>query len=136
MGVVTASISVTYGREGGWEIRRENPAYRLAHRWWPRAPRVYLGLAFLRFFSLLPLRRISKLRMFNAPSSSIPTVPTNLTTEKASTYHFAADLTFTFPRSRRKRVRGNVGSNCDALPINRTLGMGRFGTSVLSGLSG
>src|SRR5260370_34661699 len=38
-GVVTASISVTYGRAGRWEIRPENPVYSLAHRFGPRVPR-------------------------------------------------------------------------------------------------
>src|SRR6266403_4359900 len=42
-----------------------------------RVPRVYLGSAFLRFFSLLPFHRINNLRLFNALSSSIPTAPTN-----------------------------------------------------------
>src|SRR6266849_9436942 len=53
------------------------PRTTLARRLWPRVPRVYLGSAFLRFFSLLPSRRINNLRAFNAPSSSIPTAPTN-----------------------------------------------------------
>src|SRR5271169_3171679 len=43
-----------------------------------RVPPTYLGLAFLQFFSLLLFRGINKLRVFNAPSSPIPTAPTNL----------------------------------------------------------
>ena len=38
-----------------------------------RVPRVYLGSAFLRFFSILPFRRISNLGAFNVPRGSIPT---------------------------------------------------------------
>src|SRR6266566_3890152 len=34
---------------------------------------MYLGSAFLRFFSSLPFRRINNLRVLNASSSSIPT---------------------------------------------------------------
>jgi len=39
---------------------------------------VYLGSAFLRFFTLLPFRRINNLRAFNVAFSSIPTAPTNI----------------------------------------------------------
>src|SRR5229473_6814447 len=40
-----------------------------------RVPHVYLCSAFLRFFSLWSFRRINNLRVFNDPSSSIPTAP-------------------------------------------------------------
>jgi hypothetical protein len=39
---------------------------------------VYLGSAFLLFFSNLPFRGINNLRAFNVAFSSIPTAPTKL----------------------------------------------------------
>src|ERR1700676_4650433 len=42
-----------------------------------RVPRVYLGLAYLKVFSVLPLQRINNLRVFNTTNSSIPTAPTS-----------------------------------------------------------
>ena len=41
-----------------------------------RVRRVYLGLAFLLFFSVLPVSRINNLCAFSASRSSIPTAPT------------------------------------------------------------
>jgi len=38
-------------------------------------PAVYLGSAFVQYFSFLPFRRISNLRRFNSSNSSIPTIP-------------------------------------------------------------
>ena len=66
------------------------------------------------------------------------TVPTNLTTKKASTYDrpFLAYPPFSFPRDRRKTVRGNVRSNCDALPVNRTLVSDDLGQTSRVGLRG
>ncbi len=88
----------------------------------------------LFLFNVLALPSISSksLKFRSALFRSPLSLPTSrLRKHPPTTVHFPGCLPFSFPRIRRKRVRGNVG-NCDALPINRTLGIGRFGTNVLN----
>jgi hypothetical protein len=81
-------------------------------------------------FPCIPSKALKfRLVVFSIPLS-LPT--SRLRKHKLTTVRFPTYLPFSFLRSRRTGVRSNVGSNCDALPNTRTLGMGRFGTNALS----
>jgi len=56
-----------------------NPAYRLAHRLWPRVPAVYLTWANPVFLAFFAFNGTSNLRAFNVAFSSIPTAPDRIT---------------------------------------------------------